>query len=104
KYTGTWFVHAPTQTDHSMGRAVLALDPGASFTFNFTGSEIHWFGCKDEWAGIAKLTLDGASSEVDTYMTPGHCGVEIWSKSGLGSGTHTLIVEVAGKRNPASAS
>src|SRR5207253_2220452 len=96
--TPQWYPATKTGVGYSQDRAVLSAEAGEKFTFNFTGTDIRWTGCKDEWSGIGKVTLDGSSiGEIDTYMTPGKCGIEIWSRHGLGAGTHTLVVEVLGK-------
>ena len=100
--TGTWQPH--TSQSESGGSSVRAADAGATFTINFTGTNISWFGCKDESSGVARVSLDGVvQGDIDTYMTPGRCNTLIWSMGSLGSGTHTLLVQVEGTRNPASA-
>src|SRR5207237_6094351 len=102
QYTGSWYLH--TSQNESGGSSVLATDAGAAFTVNFTGTSVNWYGCKDESSGIARVIVDGVDhGDVNTYMTPGQCNALIWSVSGLGPGTHTLVVQVEGKRVSASA-
>ena len=103
-YTGTWFPNASPNSGHSGGAAKLALDAGSKFSVSFTGAgELKWFGCKDEWAGIARVFLDGTlRATVDTYSAPGSCRQLIFSLPGIGPGSHTFTVEVTGTRNPAS--
>src|SRR5262249_2895804 len=105
-YTGTWFPYASPNSGHSGGTAKLALDAGSKFSVSFTGAgELKWFGCKDEWAGIARVFLDGTlRATVDTYSTPGRCRQLIFSIPGIGPGSHNFTVEVTGTRNPASKS
>jgi hypothetical protein len=101
-YSGNWYSHS-SQYD-SGGSSALAQDAGSSFTVNFTGTAVNWFGCRDEWSGIAKVLLDGVvQGDIDTYMTPGQCPSLIWSASGLNSGAHTFVVQPEGRKNPASA-
>jgi Beta-propeller repeat len=103
-YTGTWFPNASPNSGHSGGTAKLALDSGSKFSVSFTGAgELKWFGCKDEWSGIARVFLDGTlRGTVDTYSTPGSCRQLIFSLPGIGPGSHNFTVEVTGTRNPAS--
>src|SRR5262245_4982340 len=105
-YTGTWFSNSSPNSGHSGRAAELARDSGSKFSVSFTGAgELKWFGCKDEWSGIAKVFLDGAlRATVDTYSTPGSCRQLILSLPGIGPGSHTFTVEVTGSRNPASKS
>jgi hypothetical protein len=103
-YTGTWFPNASPNSGHSGGTAKLALDAGSKFSVSFSGAgELKWFGCKDEWAGIARVFFDGMlRATVDTYSTPGSCRQLIFSLPGIGPGSHNFTVEVTGTRNPAS--
>jgi hypothetical protein len=105
-YTGTWFPNASPNSGHSGGAAKLALDSGSKFSVSFTGAgELKWFGCKDEWAGIARVFLDGTlRATVDTYSAPGSCRQLILSLPGIGPGSHNFTVELTGTRNPASQS
>jgi len=105
KFTGAWLPNSSPNALHSMGRAVLAIDPGSKFSINFTGTDVKWFGCKDSFSGIAKVTLDGVSQgDVDTFSSTSQCRALLFSKSGLGAGAHNLTVEVAGRRNASSQS
>jgi len=105
-YTGTWFPNGSPNSGHSGRAAKLALDSGSKFSLSFTGAgELKWFGCKDEWAGIARVFLDGTlRTTVDTYSAPGSCRQLILSLPGIGPGSHNFTVEVTGTRNPASRS
>ena len=100
-YSGSW--NNNSQTAHSNGSAVLAMDPGASAIFTFSGVGVHWIGYRDEWSGIASVSLDGqVQASVDTYATPYQARAVIWSATGLAAGSHTLTITVTGTHNASS--
>ena len=101
-YAGNWY---PNYDPGDIGgSAVLAMNPGATATVTFTGTGIQWIGVRDEWSGIATVSLDGVFQQnVDAYLTPGAQQQVIYKTSGLVSGTHTFTIAVTGTANPASA-
>jgi hypothetical protein len=100
-YTGTWISRSISFL--SGGGAVLSTEPSARATVTFTGTGIRWIGYRDEWSGIARVFMDDVLvAEVDTYATPYEAQAIIHTVSGLSNGTHTLVIEVTGNRNPAS--
>lgn len=100
QYSGDWYGNN-SQND-SGGSAVLAEGAGATASLSFTGSgTVRWFGCKDGWAGIARVTADGNAQTVDTYSATTSCNAPIWSTT-VGSGSHTITIAVTGTRNPAA--
>ncbi|MBI2469446.1 MAG: hypothetical protein HYV62_16760 [Candidatus Rokubacteria bacterium] len=97
----TWYSH--TTPIHSGGGAVLAMGEGCRATFAFTGTEASWIGYRDEWAGIARVYVDGVlRAEVDTHASPAEAQRVIYTVSGLSPGPHTLTVEATGRRGPFS--
>ena len=79
------------------------MEQQARAILTFTGTGISWIGYRDEWSGIARVFMDGVLvAEVDTYATPYESQAIIHTVSGLSDGTHTLVIEVTGNRNPAS--
>jgi hypothetical protein len=100
-YTGTWYPHSNPQ--HSGGSAVLAVDPGSRASINFIGTGITWHAYRDEYAGIAKVYLDGVlQTPVDTYLSPAQAQSPAYAINGLPSGTHSLTIEVTGTHNDRS--
>lgn len=100
-YTGPWYPNA--LFFHSGGSAGLAGDAGARGTLGFFGSAVRWLGYRDEWAGIARVYLDGElHSIVDTYASPARAQAPLFSTSGLPAGPHVLEVEATGTRAPSS--
>jgi len=65
-YTAGW-VPGDTSRAWSAGIATLSTAPGAQATFTFTGTSISWIGARGTQTGIARVTLDGAVTPVDTY-------------------------------------
>jgi hypothetical protein len=100
-YTGPWFPYPHPY--HSGGGASLAMDAGARSAFTFSGTDVRVIGFRDEWAGIARVYLDGElRSTIDTYASPHHAQAVLFSASGLPAGTHVLELEVTGLRNALS--
>ena len=77
---------------------------GAQATFTFSGTAVRWLGYRDEWAGIARVYLDGAlRSTVDTFASPSQAQATLFSAADLGPGAHALRIEVTGTHHPQSA-
>jgi hypothetical protein len=101
RYSGTW--HPNALSLHSGGRAVLAVDASARVTFSFNGAAVRWLAYRDEWAGRARVYVDGQlNATVDTYATPARAKAIVFQRIGLPRGAHTLTIEVAGTRRAAS--
>ena len=76
------------------------MTAGARATLNFTGTAVNWIGYRDEWSGIAKVTLDGVLiANVDTYAAPAQSQAVTYSLTNLAQQTHTLVIEVTGLKN-----
>jgi WD40 repeat protein len=89
---------------HSGGSAVLAMDAGSLVNVTFSGTGVSWIGYRDQWSGLANVYIDGVlKGTVDTYTPGSEAQATLYSATGLANGTHTLSIQVAGTRNPASA-
>jgi photosystem II stability/assembly factor-like uncharacterized protein len=89
----------------SGSEAAYASAAGATATFTFTGTGVKWLGFPCERCGVAEVFIDGARvATVDTYF-PGR--PELWqvmyTSPRLAAGTHTLLIQVTGTANTASA-
>ena len=103
QYTGTWYTNS--MSSHSGGHAVLALDTGARATFTFNGTEARWVAYQDPWSGIANVYVDGVlQTPVDLYSPMGNSQAIMYTTTALAAGTHTLAIEVTGRRNPSAQS
>lgn len=97
-FSGRWYTSSSVV--HSGGTAVLAMDPGFRMNVEFTGTGIFWIGYRDEWAGLARVYIDGeARTTVDAYQQTPVARTVLYSVSGLAAGRHTLTIEVMGTRN-----
>jgi plastocyanin len=95
---------AGVSDSHASGHAYrTSATPRAKAAFSFTGTEVAWVTRKGPDQGIATVKIDGVKqNDVDLYATSSHQFVQ--SYSGLASGTHTIVVSVSGRANPASTS
>ena len=92
-----------SQEVHSGGTALLSMSTGATAKLTFTGTAVSWIGYRDEWSGIAKVMLDGrVIANVDTYLSPARAQAVTYAIKNLAFGTHTLTIQVTGKKNNSS--
>jgi hypothetical protein len=101
KYSGTWYTN--NGSFNSGDSSVLAMDPGSQVTFTFTGTTVSWIAYRDEWSGIAQVSIDGIpQASVDTYLSPSKAQAAAYTSSVLTSGTHTLTISATGTHSAAS--
>ena len=101
-YFGTWdaLTGDPTylgDTSHVSRSADAALE------LTFTGTRIVWYGLLNSDLGFANVYLDGSlvAENLDLYA-PSRAPNQLFARSGLASTFHTLRIELAGGKNPAS--
>jgi hypothetical protein len=88
---------------HSGGSAVLSMSKGSTASFAFNGTSVTWIAFRDAWSGIANVYVDGTlKATVDTYSATDQAKASMQSITGLNSGAHTLVIEVAGAKNAAA--
>jgi hypothetical protein len=102
-YSGDW-VQGDASRQWSAGFAALSKTPGAQATFTFTGTGIRWLGFRGPQTGIARVSLDGVVTSVDTYSAAEQIQAELFKATGLADASHTLTIEVTGQQNAASTS
>jgi hypothetical protein len=90
--------------DWSAGTATLSKTPGAQATITFTGTGISWIGARGPQTGIARVTLDGVATPVNTYSLTEQIQAEVFTQQGLADGSHTLTIAVTGEQDAASTS
>ena len=87
----------------SNGGATASDQAGAQATFTFTGTSVTWIGGRWTEEGIARVFLDGSFvAEVDTYSPTKEVQVPLFTAVGLANTSHTLMIEVTGRKNVAS--
>jgi lysophospholipase L1-like esterase len=75
----------------------------ASYEVSFDGSQVHLYGAKAPWHGIAAVSVDGgAETSVDTYSATRSDGAWLWSSPVLAPGPHKMKVRVTGLKNPSA--
>jgi hypothetical protein len=101
-YTGDW-THGDTTLAWSGGTASFSWLAPARATLIFSGTGVSWIGFRGSQTGIARVYVDGvAEADVDTFSPMEELQAVLFTRRGLASGAHTLIIEVTGTRNPQS--
>ena len=73
---------------------------GARATFTFTGTSVTWVGFRANWAGIARVFVDGVfAEELDLYSVTEQPQAPVFTSATLPAGTHTITVESTGRKN-----
>lgn len=94
-YIGAW---STTSTSNASGGSYKKTNSGGSqaqFVFNGTGISLR--GLKNSTQGIAKITIDGVSSEKSLYSATTTYKAEYFKKTGLKAGRHVVTIEWTGK-------
>ena len=100
-YTAGW--RSDAYAALSNGGATASDQAGAQATFTFTGTSVSWIGGRWTEEGIARVFLDGSFvAEVDTYSKTKEVQVPLFTALDLANTSHTLMIEVTGRRNVAS--
>ena len=71
-------------------------------TFSFNGTGFNLFSCTTPSRGIAKVTVDNKSYNVDLYSSTVKAKNSVFSINNLTNGTHNVKIEFTGTKNPAS--
>jgi len=100
--SGTWYTNAGA--GHSGGSAAFAETHSSRAVFTFSGTGVRWIGSRDEWSGIARVSLDGVfKGTVDTYASPAESQAVLFAADSLPANEHhTLVVETTGASNASS--
>ena len=98
--SGSW-----TQSDLNFGwsgdAAKQSTVPGALASFTFTGTSVTWIGNRNTRSGIALVKVDADPAlEVDLFARSEEIHTPVITLNGLSAGTHTLTIEVTGRKNP----
>ena len=74
------------------------------FQATFTGTQVSWYGLKNNDLGMATVYIDGvlAQDDIDCYSSNPRAVFMLFNKTGLSNGTHTIKVVVKGTKNPSS--
>jgi N-acetylmuramoyl-L-alanine amidase len=99
-YAGTWYTWAAS--DASGGNYKYANSGSPSVTVKFTGTNLNWVGVKGTNFGIAKITIDGTTTQTVDLYNASPLVTTVWSSPTLASGTHTVKIEWTGTKNTKS--
>jgi hypothetical protein len=94
-------------TAFSGGTATFMTVAGSTITVDFSGSGVEWWTEKMENHGIVQVYLDQElEATVDLYdgdiALDENNSQRVWSKAGLGSGSHHLVLKLFGKNQSSS--
>ncbi|PPF09677.1 hypothetical protein C5C04_14500 [Rathayibacter rathayi] len=81
---------------------ITFLNSTGSVSFSFRGTGFSWISRTTASAGIATVTVDGASTSVDRYTTTTAYQVPVFSKKGLTDTVHTVTIAWSGRANSAA--
>ncbi len=96
-YAGTWTTSSGSSLSGLMYK--YAKYSGSKVTARFTGSDVSYIASVGNTWGRAKVTLDGVVTYVDLYSARTLYQKAVYTRTGLGSGVHTLVIEYTGTRN-----
>jgi hypothetical protein len=101
-YTSGW-VGSDLSQGWSGRYASISSTPGARATLSFNGTSISWIGYRGPDSGTARVYVDGGlAGEVDTYSPTQRIVDNLFTATGLADASHTLTIEVTGRKNAAS--
>jgi hypothetical protein len=99
-YIGGWSQIAGSS--YFSNTSTFTTTAGLEAQLTFTGSTIRWYGVAGSDHGKADVYIDnGLDSTVDLYSAARTTG-QVYSKSGLSSGSHTIRIVVRSDRNTSS--
>lgn len=102
-YTGNWRASSG-ESGYYNSTLHLSNTTGAYVEYNFIGTQISWFALKNNDLGMATVYIDGqlAADNIDCYSTERYVQ-QLFTKTDLPDGNHTIKVMVKGTKNSSSA-
>jgi len=100
-YNGTWVTDVNPLYYNTTCHVSNTIN--SDFQYTFTGSQVFWYGLKNDDLGMATVYIDGvmAADNIDCYSTTKAVNM-LFSKTNLSNGSHTIKVVVKGTKNPSS--
>ena len=96
--SGSWTVW--NDSSHSGGRTIYSNDKSAYIEFKFKGTGFKIFGSSNNEKGIGKVIIDGvAVNNFDSYTKDRYNKRNMYQRTGLSNGEHTVRIEVTGLKN-----
>ncbi|KOA21343.1 thermophilic serine proteinase precursor [Clostridium homopropionicum DSM 5847] len=100
KFSTGWTLDS--NANNSGASAKYSNVTGSYVEFTFTGTGIKWLYLANQYRGIAKVTIDGVSENIDTYSSTTQYKKVAYTKDNLTYGQHTIKIEVTGTKNPSA--
>lgn len=89
--------------NHSGGTSKYTWELNGTAEVVFYGSEIAWYGFKNEFGGMADILIDNqVVATVDTYSASATFKEKLYGATGLEKGVHTFKIKRIAAKNPAS--
>nr|MDA3854004.1 T9SS type A sorting domain-containing protein [Bacteroidales bacterium] len=100
-YNGTWVSDVNEIYFNSTCHVSNTIN--SDFQYSFTGTQVFWYGLKNDDLGMATVYIDGvlAADNIDCYSITKTVSI-LFSKTDLPKGNHTIKVVVKGIKNSAS--
>ncbi|GGD90400.1 alpha-L-fucosidase [Paenibacillus nasutitermitis] len=102
-YTGTWGTSIPSNTGYYNNTGHFTKTPGSYAEFTFNGTNVVWSGVKGPDHGTADVYIDNVLDQsVNLYAANRFVNTEIYSKTGLSPGSHTIKIVNRSDKDPLS--
>jgi hypothetical protein len=103
-YSAGWTNPTGLGASYTSGDAHVSATAGATASYTFNGTGFQVVGDRDANHGYGEVTIDGTPSGMfDAYAALGTGGGQVlWQISGLGAGTHTVVVSAIGAHDPSA--
>ncbi|WP_344931449.1 hypothetical protein, partial [Actinoplanes nipponensis] len=104
QFSANWGQCTTTCGKVSDNSYVWTATPGSTATVRFNGSRLRWYGMREPFSVIATVAIDGGTPvDVDPYAATAGTGSEqLYASPILAEGTHTAVITMTNRRNPAS--
>jgi hypothetical protein len=99
QWNGPWDLWCSAKASQNGYRS---LQSAGSVPIRFTGQRINFQTMQDKRNGIAELTLDGSEVHMVDLYGEAFSSQPAWASDQLAEGTHTLLIEWTGTKNPAN--
>ena len=96
RYAGTWY----NGTGAGASGGTFRYANGSSVIVKFTGTYLVWLAKRSPVYGMARVSLDGGPAQLLDLYSPTPLYQEVWNTGPLAAGTHTLVIEWTGAKNP----
>jgi peptidoglycan/xylan/chitin deacetylase (PgdA/CDA1 family) len=101
-YSGSWTACGGCNAGAYNNSFQYASTTGASVTLTFTGTQAVLYGYKEQWGGIAAVSLDGGASVDRDFYAAAQSLTSVYTSPVLSAGTHTLTMTVTGRTSGSS--